>query len=151
MMPAGSMIRSKPVIIQQLREASGIVAVAAQRMNVSRRTLSNWIREDEELQQILQDCRDEILDVAEGQLVVAIKAGSEKSVHFALRTIGRSRGYGDRVDTTVSSPDGGPVQTEQVTSFDFSGLTQQERDVLRGILERRLAEQSSGPDSPAGA
>jgi hypothetical protein len=139
MMPAGSMIRSKPVIIQQLREASGIVAVAAQRMNVSRRTLSNWIREDEELQQILQDCRDEILDVAEGQLVVAIKAGSEKSVHFALRTIGRSRGYGDRVDTTVSSPDGGPVQTEQVTSFDFSGLTQQERDVLRGILERRLA------------
>lgn len=151
MMPAGSMIRSKAVIIEQIRAASGIVKLAAQRMNVSRRTLQGWIRDDPELQEVLQDCRDEILDVAEGQLVAAVQSGSEKSVHFMLRTIGRSRGYGDRVDTTVSAPDGGPVQTEDVTAFDFSGLTQEERDVLRGILERRAAQPAVGPGGTAGA
>lgn len=131
--------------------SGGVIAVAAQKLGIARRTLYSWITEDTDLQEALREIRDEVLDLAEGQLLNAIREGSERSIHFYLRTVGRERGYGDKVDATLTAPGGGPVQVETREAVDFTGLDQDERDALRSILERRLAQPGGGATGSAGA
>lgn len=44
----------------------------------------------------------------------------------------------------LSGPDGGPIQTE--TRLDLSGLSEDERSVLRAMLSRRVEEPAGGSD-----
>ena len=134
MSEAGTKRHSNERITEALRSQGGIIAAAAQVLRVSRQTLYVWIRAEPELQALVAELRDEILDLAEGQLLKAVKDGSERSVHFMLKTIGRERGYGDKIDLA------GTVTNEVKRVPNFEGWSQDDRDALRDRLERRARE-----------
>jgi hypothetical protein len=48
--------------------------------------------------------REQALDKAESMLFRNIEQGDQRAIEFYLRTQGRDRGYGTRVDVSVSAP-----------------------------------------------
>lgn len=80
-------------IIGALTRERGLVSPAAEALGVSRMTLHRWINDDNELQQVVEDARNAIVDKAESKLFDKIEEGDTRCVEFALRTLGKSRGY----------------------------------------------------------
>ena len=90
-----------------LEQASGNVAYAARSLQVSRSTLYRRINESAQLRAVLQDAREELVDIAESALKRAVLNGEGWAVCFALKTLGKSRGYVERQELT--GPQGGAI------------------------------------------
>lgn len=108
--------------IEALERSGGVVAVAARMLGVSRQALSAVANSKPKVKAALDGARETSLDAAEAGLMqfVAGKAPGQNSgqrldaIKFCLRTLGRERGYGDRME--VTGKEGGPVE---VTSVSF--------------------------------
>lgn len=93
---------SKEVIEKAILASYGNILKAAKSLKCERATLYKWI-EEESLQDVVQDGRDAVLDIAENSLLENIKEGRETSLIFFLKTQGRKRGYSQnepKEDTT---------------------------------------------------
>ena len=88
---------SKKRIEDALRKNRGIISATADSLGVTRQTIHNRLNKDEKLKQLQEEERYGIVDLAESKLIANIEAGLEKSVIYALNTLGRTRGYGARV------------------------------------------------------
>jgi hypothetical protein len=86
-----------------LQETRGLTTLAARRLGCTRGTVENYVARYPIVRLALHDARARQLDVAEAQLFKAIDNGELRAVESFLKTIGRHRGYGDRleVDATV--------------------------------------------------
>lgn len=84
---------SENVIIAQLQRSHGNVSHAASALGLTRSGLSNRIHNSEALQQVLLDARQTIVDTAENALMAAVVAKQGWAVCFALKTLGKDRGY----------------------------------------------------------
>ena len=80
-------------IIEALEKAGGIVSLAALSLGMSREGLTKRISKSQKLQEARDESRNTILDLAEAQLVQAVKKGDIRAVMFTLRTLGKSRGW----------------------------------------------------------
>lgn len=87
---------SKKRVKEALDNNYGIITDAANSLGIHRNTLHNWINADPELLPHVAGGREELLDLAESQLVKNIKNGDVASILFTLKTIGRGRGYVER-------------------------------------------------------
>lgn len=76
----------------------GNISRAAAMLNCSRSTVYKIIQENTELEQIVQDARETIVDLAESALRGEIEAGNITAIIFVLKTVGRTRGYSERVE-----------------------------------------------------
>lgn len=112
--PPGYKRPSNVRLIETLRTARGVVAIAAHVLGVHRTTVRDWINADDEMKAALQDIRDTNLDLAEAKaLTKALDEGHPDILRFYLRCFGRERGW---VETTrIEGTNGGPVQVEQVS------------------------------------
>lgn len=70
---------------------------AAKAIKRSRRTVYNWLQEDEEFNLLYKDIIEEQLDNAEEQLNNLANAGDLNAIKFLLSTKGRARGYDTRI------------------------------------------------------
>ena len=77
------------------------VAVACRGRDISRRTFYDWYEEDESFKTIIDEVRENRIDLAESKLQGNINAGREASIIFFLKTIGRERGYIERTDVSI--------------------------------------------------
>lgn len=107
------------VIIDALRRAHGMVAIAAVHLGVARGTLSRWISQSDTLKEAVQDARAMMLDTAETRLIQHLNApqvvdketgevllrGAPWAVGFVLKTIGKERGYIERHEHIVDAGD----------------------------------------------
>lgn len=84
-----------------LRKKRGNVSLAAKALSVSRTALHKYIRENS-LQEIVDDAREEIVDLAEDKLLSAVRKGEAWAVCFALKTQGKERGYVERQEITIN-------------------------------------------------
>lgn len=105
-------------VAEALRQSFGIQTAAARVLatkygHCSEGTVRNYVQRYPKLQEIRDEMKEQILDVAEFELFKAVRGGEPKSVHFILRTLGKDRGYAERVEST--GKDGGPIQHEDVT------------------------------------
>lgn len=129
-------------IIDALRTAGGVQIKAAQLLAkrhgrpCSRTQINSRINRSKKLIRALEDIREEVLDFAEGKLLEFINAGSEKSVHYYLSTIGKHRGYTRRIEST--GPAGGPI--EHSIRRPIEDMTVEE-------AEEYLAARAAGPES----
>ena len=80
-------------IKRELLAALGNVSFAANSLGVSRAALHLRIKHDSELQQILVDAREAIVDRAENALLAAVTEKQAWAVCFALKCLGKDRGY----------------------------------------------------------
>ncbi len=88
-----------------LREGNGILSVAAQILRCHRNTIYNYLEDDPELKDLVEECRETLVDEAEQVLLKKIKEEEDiRCVMFVLRTLGRHRGYNSRPGYAAEEP-----------------------------------------------
>lgn len=126
-------VRDVPRVIAMLRQCGGIKTVAAERLNVGRTTLYAFLNEHPEIQEADSEIADELLDVAEGQVVIALRSGDMQTVRWYLELKGKDRGFVRRIETTGKN--GGPVETRQKP--DLANMSDEELEILLRAAEKR--------------
>lgn len=100
-------------ISEALRKNHGLLAPTAESLHVTRQAIFLRLKKSAALQAVAEESRETVKDAAESALFKAITEGDAWAVQFALRTIGRDRGYADKHE--VSGPGGGPIPIRTVT------------------------------------
>ncbi|RUW81556.1 helix-turn-helix domain-containing protein [Mesorhizobium sp. M2A.F.Ca.ET.067.02.1.1] len=132
--------KDMPRVIETLRQYGGIKSVAADKLNVSRTTLYAFLNEHQPALDAAAEIDDEIKDIAEGKVIMAIRAGDMQTVRWYLELKGKDRGYVRRVEQT--GKDGGPIETQQ--KANPKDYTDEELDVLIAAAQRRKAAEAQG-------
>src|SRR5262245_28981211 len=95
-------------IIAALRATNGMVYLAAERIGCDPDTIHNRANQKLKVRAVIRCERAKIVDTAERQLARAIQDREPWAIQLALKTIGRERGYVERVEVQ-------DVSDEQVT------------------------------------
>jgi hypothetical protein len=137
--------RARPVphltmerIVEALRASGGSIAASARQLGVARQSLYSRMLVEPAIREAREEIREEALDIAESELLKAVKRGESWAVTFFLRAMGKHRGYGR---------DAAPVerQAEQETQpgeFDLSRLTITELEQLESIMTKAESDPS---------
>ena len=96
---------TKTVIRKAIVGSGGLISTIAQRLNVSRPTVNNYIQRYPELEQLVLDERENILDFTESKLIKKINEEESWAIKFMLSTQGRPRGYGKHMDVVTALPE----------------------------------------------
>lgn len=94
---------SKKKLKQLIETYGGIKTDIAKACNVSRQSVHNWINSDEDLKQMVENMKDELVDLAKKGLKHHLEQQSEKTIHWTLERLARQDGFGKVVqvkDTT---------------------------------------------------
>jgi len=89
---------TKRKVAAALMEAHGVVAHAARLLGVTREHLSTYIARYPELQQVRDEARERLLDVAEEGLFDAVKKRRPWALQYVLSRLGKHRGYTERTE-----------------------------------------------------
>ena len=89
-------------MIDALTSVHGMVYLAAQQLRCSPSTVMNYCKRYPSVEQAKVDARGAITDEAELRLLAASRRDEPWAIAFYLKTLGRSRGYGERLDLNVS-------------------------------------------------
>ena len=89
-------------VIEALQATHGIVYLAAKQLRCDPDTIMNYCKRYPTVEQAKVDARGVITDEAELRLLAAIRRDEAWAIAFYLKTLGRSRGYGERLDLNVS-------------------------------------------------
>ncbi len=127
-------------MVEALKQAHGMVYIAARLLNCQPQTIYNRLAKSEKLRDIREEARGLMIDTAELELFKQIRAGEMWAIKFYLTTQGRDRGYADRRELT--GPDGGPLQ---ITIGDLAKLAASEdgKQIIDGEF-KALGDPHSG-------
>ena len=95
----------KKAILEALEKSLGVVTTACKKVGIGRTTFYEWMKEDEEFRNQVDDIQNIALDYAESQLHKQIGEGSTSATIFYLKTKGKSRGYIERQEITGADGD----------------------------------------------
>ncbi len=121
--------RDKAALIEQLRKTP-VIQIACEKVGVSRMTFYRWRRDDEtfasEADEALADGKSLVNDLAESQLLSALKDGDPWSIQYWLRH--HHAEYSNKLEITAktSSETLTPEQQEQLNrALEFAGVLPQ--------------------------
>lgn len=116
---------SKEDILQALEEKNGIVSIACKSIGLARSTFYKWMTDDPEFKAAVDELQEVALDFVESKLMekisgVAVKKGetdggedivydvppSDTAIIFYLKTRGKKRGYIEKSELDVRTPEG---------------------------------------------
>jgi hypothetical protein len=117
-------------VIETLASCRGMVYLAAKRLQCNPQTIMNYCKKFPAVEQAKHDARGELLAVAAVKLWAAVQRDEAWAITFALRTVGRSRGYGEHLDLHVSIE---RAASRVASHFDMT--TQEVLDEARLLLE----------------
>ena len=127
-------------IAEVLQKSRGMIAVSARLLNCQRNTVYGYIKRHKRLQRLIEDERELFVDKAELKLQEAVQQGEGWAVCFALKCLGKPRGYVERVEYTGA--DGRPVE--------FTFQIQRPTDGALIDITPRLALVGAGNGEPDG-
>lgn len=93
----------KAQLLKALHSNMGIVSHACEAANIPRRTAYNWIRDDPQFKEAINDSIECTFDFVEGKILEQIREGNTTMTIFFAKTRMRSRGYIERSE--LSMPD----------------------------------------------
>lgn len=100
--------RKKPpdaeLVIRLIREEHGLLSPVARRLGIPRMTLEDYVRARARVEAVMKECRETLLDKAEGKLNQLIDDGDFRAVALVLTMLGKGRGY--------AMPKGSPLQAD---------------------------------------
>lgn len=96
-------IPSKQALIDALHECRGNMAAVGRRFNVARQRVSELVRADPKLQEIVEEETEAFIDIAEQLLYKHIVEGNIVATIFFLKTRARHRGYSEKFEITAIS------------------------------------------------
>ena len=120
---AGKPRYTKLQVIAALQATRGMVYLAARQLQCDPETIMNYCKRYPEVEQAKHDCRGEMLDVCELKLWKAVQRDEAWAITFALRTVGRTRGYAEKIDVSL--------QVEMVAARVAETLGLRAEDVLQ--------------------
>ncbi len=103
-------------IAEALRASAGIYSAAAAKIGCAPNTVRNYVLRHPELQEVVDEVRENTLDLAESQLLKALGDGNLTAVIFFLKCRGKQRGYVERAELTGAN--GGPIETHSLDDID---------------------------------
>lgn len=95
-------------VTEQLQSAFGNISAVASVFGVTRAAVYGFIEDHPELKAVLKDARETLLDDAESSLHAAVLGSEGWAVCFALKCLGKERGYVERQEITGAN--GGGVE-----------------------------------------
>ena|SRR5215510_1033187 len=95
-------------MIAALTETRGMVFLAAKRLGCSHDTVERYCQRYPSVQAAKEAQRGELVDVAELKLWQSVQNGEAWGISLVLKTLGKERGYVERVEQT--GKDGGPLE-----------------------------------------
>ena len=128
--PANMVITEESVALA-LRQAGGIQTKAALMLGVSQSAISQRVSKSEYLQTVYQEIREEMLDLAESELLKKLKEGHMSAIIFFLKCIGNSRGYTEKQEIEVAQKQGGVLIVPGVAADVDTWLNSQEVKKLK--------------------
>jgi hypothetical protein len=120
-------------VAEALTKNEGLVYMTARKLGCSHVTVYRYIKRHPTVKAAFDAARGFLLDTAELKLRKAIQDGEQWAVTFALRTIGKDRGYTERQE--ISGPGGEPQEHIIRPSEELQELI---REAERLIAERVL-------------
>ena len=87
-------------VADTLTETRGMVILAAKKLGCSDDTIYNYAKRYKVVGDALRQQRGQFVDMAELKLWNAVNEGEAWAVQFALRTLGKERGYVERSEVT---------------------------------------------------
>ena len=87
-------------VADTLAETRGMVFLAAKKLGCSDDTIYNYAKRYKVVGDALRQQRGQFVDMAELKLWNAVNEGEAWAVQFALRTLGKERGYVERSEVT---------------------------------------------------
>lgn len=100
---------TKEQIIKALVK-TGTKSGAAQALKCDRATITRAIDEDPEIAKAVEEAKEILIDLAETALMKNVQDGHHPAVAFVLKTLGKERGYVERIENTGKG--GGPIESE---------------------------------------
>ena len=95
-------------IVEALKATGGLVYMAARKLGCDPSTINIRAKKSPEIQSAIDNARGDMLDMAEHELKKAVRGGDMTAVIFTLKTIGKHRGYVERVEQTGAG--GGAIE-----------------------------------------
>jgi hypothetical protein len=86
----------KKAMLEALEKSLGVVTTACLQVGIGRTTHYQWLKEDPEYKEAVDDIENVAIDFAETHLHQQIKSGNPSSTIFYLKTKGKRRGYVER-------------------------------------------------------
>lgn len=85
---------------EAIKNSGGILAVAAQKLGISRGAASLYVNKpgNEDLIQLLKEEKEQMMDMAENKLFKLIEQGDFQAIKFYLVSQAKARGYVDKVE-----------------------------------------------------
>lgn len=99
-------------IIEALRATNGLISLAARSLNCSPNTIYHRAKTTKAVRDVIQNARGELIDMAEARLRTMVIASDPWAVGFVLRTLGKERGYTERLE--VTGEDGEPIAVRTI-------------------------------------
>lgn len=98
----------KSSALEAYRKSMGNIAHACRTVGIVRQTFYNWMENDPEFAQAVDDAKEEAIDVVETQLMKLINEGNVVAILFFLKTRAKARGYVERSELT--GPEGRKIE-----------------------------------------
>lgn len=96
-------------IIEALERNGGFLTQTAKALQCTIQTVQNYIRRDKKIGDAYYQIRETYIDLAESQLIKAVKNGEAWSIAFLLKCQGKHRGWVERQEFEHSGADGKPI------------------------------------------
>ena len=94
----------KAAMIEALEKSLGVVTDACKIVGINRKTHYEWLKNDEQYKQDVDDLSNAALDFVESKLYEKIKGGDTTCIIFYMKTKGKERGYVERQEHKLDIP-----------------------------------------------
>ena len=116
----------KKAVLEALEKTLGIVTQACKLAGVGRTQFYQWMKEDVDFYNQVQQIDDLVIDFAESKLHQQINDGNTSATIFYLKTKGRKRGYVEGLDITSGDEKIGGTSQIEVIFKDMSKPKEEE-------------------------
>jgi len=89
---------SKKRVKKAVEGSGGIVTIIARRLNRSRQQVYTYLEKYPDLKELVEEEREKIVDIAESKLIEKLKENKDWAISFVLKTLGKKRGYTEKVE-----------------------------------------------------
>ena len=97
---------SKKRLLGEIQAKGGNLSEIARAHKMTYAGVLKRVKEDSELTAALEETRENLVDLAQSQLVAAVQEGAAWAVKFTLETWGKSRGFTKHADEIKQEPQG---------------------------------------------
>lgn len=98
---------TKKALIAAIKAHGGNVSAVARELDCTRKNLYSWFKRNPDVQEALDDAREDFKDIVEAEALKQIKGGNTAMIIFALKTKVRDRGWVEKQEVEHS----GSVET----------------------------------------